>query len=181
MYQIFNNEVDAYQSWALFLIFCSILILVSGVVLLTNKKPDPKVRAGGAGPTATGQLVSLPSRARRRARGKGAKLADEEEGLRDLEEADGENMVVWELGEASDDEGAPLSAHVVPTLRRGGAVNSSGDGHGERARMMTDHVPDLEDHRESTSSDATLTRPEAEAAGYANDEFGDWSQGKALR
>ena len=38
---IFNNEVEAYKSWTLFLIFLSIIVLIGGVVLLTHKKPEP--------------------------------------------------------------------------------------------------------------------------------------------
>ena len=91
---------------AVIIVVISILILVSGVVLLTIKKPDPKVRDGQAGSTGNGQLVSLPPRARRRARNKGARVTDEEEGLRDPDEVDADSMVVWELGEASDDEDA---------------------------------------------------------------------------
>jgi magnesium transporter len=41
--------VDAYAPWTLFFSFVSILILVSGVVLLTHKKPEPSTtqRDGG--------------------------------------------------------------------------------------------------------------------------------------
>ena len=46
---IFNNEVDAYKPWVLFLIFLSIAVLVSGVVLLTHKKPDHATKSSSAG------------------------------------------------------------------------------------------------------------------------------------
>ncbi|KAG8899267.1 hypothetical protein FRB99_006834 [Tulasnella sp. 403] len=39
---VFNDEVDAYQTWTLFCLGCSILVLIIGVVLLTHKKPEPK-------------------------------------------------------------------------------------------------------------------------------------------
>jgi len=176
---IFNDEVDAYQSWTLFLIFCSILILVSGVVLLTNKKPEPKIRAGGAGLNADGQ-ISLPPRARRRSRNKGARITDEEEGLRDVDDIDGEDPILWEVGEASDDEDAPIAS---TSPRRGVAADIKSRGPEERAHMMADHATELEDqnHRESTSSDATLARPETDTGGYVDDEFGDWNQAKALK
>src|SRR5258708_29276613 len=47
--QIFNDSVDAYASWTLFLSVISILVLISGVVLLTHKKPEPSTmqRDGG--------------------------------------------------------------------------------------------------------------------------------------
>ena len=59
---IFNNEVDAYESWVLFLIFVSILVLVTGVVLLTHKKPDPAAHppADSGRPLAVG-LHARPS------------------------------------------------------------------------------------------------------------------------
>ncbi|KIO30760.1 hypothetical protein M407DRAFT_20285 [Tulasnella calospora MUT 4182] len=48
---IFNDEVDAYKPWTLFCLFLSIVVLISGVVLLTHKKPEPKPAAN---PTGTG-------------------------------------------------------------------------------------------------------------------------------
>ncbi|KAG6916663.1 hypothetical protein DXG01_005887 [Tephrocybe rancida] len=81
---IFNNEVDAYKGWILFLIFVSILVLISGVVLLTHKKPE---HASGPAP------VPL-------ARAKKRTDADAEEGR-------GEQEVLWAVGEdeGSDEEG----------------------------------------------------------------------------
>ncbi|KAI0093398.1 hypothetical protein BDY19DRAFT_923533 [Irpex rosettiformis] len=170
---IFNDEVDAYQSWTLFLIFCAILILVSGVVLLTNKKPEPKLHGDVPGGEAQ---IALPSRARRRTRNKGVKATDEEEGLRDDDDDDavGEDPVVWELGEASDDEDEPPTTAVSP---RKGLLHTAKSGEPvseERTHMLAEDDAEHEglEHRESTSSDATLARPEAE------EEFGDWNQSK---
>lgn len=140
------------------------------MVLLTNKKPEPKSQSE----SGAGSQVSLPPRARRRrSRAKG-KLADEEEGLRDDDEADGDDPVLWQLGEASDDEDGPSSANDFPTSVRRGAVGHVG---GEHAPIMAGHAAD-EEHRESTSSDATLARPEIEGTGYVDDEFGDWNSPK---
>jgi magnesium transporter len=86
--QIFNDEVDAYQSWTLFLIFASILILVSGVVLLTHKKPEPV----SATPTTT---LSQPPPGGKRKRRK-TKSGQE----------DGEQDVLWTVGDDSGDEDA---------------------------------------------------------------------------
>lgn len=106
---IFNNEVDKYKSWVLFLIFVSILVLISGVVLLTHKKPETKPK------TLQGAALALSSiPAARKAKSKGLKGDDaatgsqhEGEALRarqpgqdDLEQGE----VMWEVGEASDDE-----------------------------------------------------------------------------
>ncbi|KAF8664376.1 hypothetical protein AX16_000747 [Volvariella volvacea WC 439] len=92
---IFNDEVDSYQTWTLFLIFVSIFILISGVVLLTHKKPDPV--------SSTNKSIAL-SRPRRKSKtGSNGKGADVDvEGGED--ENAGEQTVLWTVGEASDDE-----------------------------------------------------------------------------
>ncbi|PFH51547.1 hypothetical protein AMATHDRAFT_74896 [Amanita thiersii Skay4041] len=92
---IFNNEVDAYQSWTLFLIFCSILVLISGVVLLTHKKPEP-------GTDMVVKSATLPRP--RRSRKKPTRPNGDVESLDAEEERTGERDVLWEVGEASDDE-----------------------------------------------------------------------------
>ncbi|KAG6845883.1 hypothetical protein H0H87_000689 [Tephrocybe sp. NHM501043] len=84
---IFNDEVDAYQGWTLFLIFVSILVLISGVVLLTHKKPEHT----GSTP------VPLT-----RAKGKARKAGDAEEGRAAGE--DGEQAVLWAVGDDDSDE-----------------------------------------------------------------------------
>ncbi|KAG6876788.1 hypothetical protein C0992_011750 [Termitomyces sp. T32_za158] len=83
---IFNNEVDSYKGWTLFLIFLSILILISGVVLLTHKKPE--------------HTSSVPVIASRTAR-KGK--TDVEEG-RSGHESESEREVLWTLGEDGDSD-----------------------------------------------------------------------------
>ena len=178
--QIFNDEVDAYESWDLFLILCSILVLVSGVVLLTNKKPDQRPHM----PNKTGG-TSLATIRRTRRHRKGAKTgivddAEEVEGLRgddaDLEEGDATgDAMLWELGEASEDDGDELSEGYPSPLREGMSVSVPG-GEGERARMMEDSVGEEEDgHRASVSSDATLAQPPGEAVPYT-DDFADWAR-----
>ncbi|KAI0682982.1 hypothetical protein BC835DRAFT_1397425 [Cytidiella melzeri] len=171
---IFNDEVDAYQSWTLFLIFCAILILVSGVVLLTNKKPEPSLH----GEAGSGAQTSISPRTHRRARNKGAKANDEEEGLRDDDdEVLGEDPVLWQLGDASDDEDGPVSALTSGSARRGLGVRPGEPVSDEREHMLVEHTEVLDqlEHRESTSSDATLGRAEPEAGGFVDDEFGDWN------
>ncbi|KAH9994928.1 hypothetical protein BJV74DRAFT_341485 [Russula compacta] len=103
--QIFNDSVDAYASWTLFLIFVSILILISGVVLLTHKKPEPSTaqRDGDSGVALnaiSGRHVS------RTANGK----TDGHEGVHPGEQRE-DSQIMWDVGEASDeeDEGATLT------------------------------------------------------------------------
>jgi hypothetical protein len=88
--QIFNNEVDAYQTWTLFLIFASILILVSGVVLLTHKKPEPV--------SATPATLLAPAPGKKRKRRKPKSGEEDVEG--------GEQDMLWTVGDDSGDEDA---------------------------------------------------------------------------
>ncbi|CAK5281566.1 unnamed protein product [Mycena citricolor] len=101
---IFNNEVDSYQSWTLFLIFVSIFILISGVVLLTHKKPEP-------GALSSRSVIALNEdgfpRIRLRQRGsRKAKAGMLEQSADDDEETmvGGEEQALWDIGDASDDE-----------------------------------------------------------------------------
>ncbi|KZT26776.1 hypothetical protein NEOLEDRAFT_1177356 [Neolentinus lepideus HHB14362 ss-1] len=160
---IFNDEVDAYQSWTLFLIFISMLILISGVVLLTHKKPEPKRPAGAT------RLSSIPSGRRTVKKAKGD--AEEEEGLRP--EGDVENQeVVWQVGDASDDEDEPEHEAPPRPLPSGSRVSdevaalmNADEEHGEEREI---HV---QTHRRSTSSDVTLARD------TGDEEFGEWTKG----
>lgn len=75
----------------------SILVLISGVVLLTHKKPEP----------VTGKIksTSLPRR-RRQSNKKNSNdngNADEED-ANEGEQHDGEDQVLWAVGNASDEE-----------------------------------------------------------------------------
>ncbi|KAJ7783262.1 hypothetical protein B0H16DRAFT_1357895 [Mycena metata] len=103
---IFNNQVDSYQSWTLFLIFVSIFVLISGVVLLTHKKPEPgplSARTAAALGSAGFPRLELRQRGSAARKGKAAKLA-KPQGVDDDEETmvDGEEEVLWGVGDASD-------------------------------------------------------------------------------
>ena len=103
-------------------------------------------------------------------------MTDEEEGLRDDDDDDavGEDPVVWQLGEASDDEDEPPTTAVSPRKGLSHTAKSGEPISEERVHMLAEDEAEHEGskHRESTSSDATLARPEAE------EEFGEWSQSK---
>ncbi|OCB88473.1 hypothetical protein A7U60_g4381 [Sanghuangporus baumii] len=155
---IFNNEIERYHTWTLFLIFFSVLILVSGVVLLTHKKPEPtskpNVRGAGHVPLSS----SIPS-ARKRGKKGGAGAISAEEGssspegeaLRRSEDRDTEEPVVWDIGAASDEEdddatvhdGSP-AAHASKDnetpVKRGLAGSTPGEeGRGLMRRESGDH------------------------------------------
>jgi magnesium transporter len=123
-------------------------------------------------------MVTLPPSARRRARSRTGKLGDEEEGIIDPEGEVPEDGAMWELGDASDDEDG---AEVPKGAKRGvGGWAADRTEDGERVRMIDDRDNgEDEEHRESTSSDATLARPEHESTEFVDDEFGEWTEGKA--
>ncbi|KIL66271.1 hypothetical protein M378DRAFT_186080 [Amanita muscaria Koide BX008] len=88
---VFNNEIGAYKGWTLFLIFLSIMVLISGVVLLTLTKPDPNGKVKSA---------TLP-RARRN---RSSRPTADAESRGNIEDGDDEQDMLWEVGNASDDE-----------------------------------------------------------------------------
>ena len=94
--------MDAYQTWTLFLIFISIMVLISGVVLLTLKKPEKR---GGA-PTTPG--MPGPARSIRPNRRRSDSKQDLEQGEGRGVEQGGrgldEDQTLWGLGEMSDDD-----------------------------------------------------------------------------
>lgn len=156
---IFNDYVDAYKPWTLFFVFVSMMVLISGVVLLTYEKPQPTTDKHG--PHV--QLASHPRRRHLEA-GDGEQSGLRAEGDEGDVEADGE---MWQLGEASDDE---ASRPGTPLKR-----TRSKQGH----ERVTDAAERDEEPRESTSSDATLARPET--ASLLDDEFGAWESAKQGR
>lgn len=192
--QIFNDEVDSYKSWTLFLIFVSILVLISGVVLLTHKKPEPSVK--NAIP-----LGQTRPRGRARAGKKGGsdEDADEADALRPVEEGEAENggEVLWAVGNASDDDddddhsihrnikshnaqGGGSGVGVGPGgvgLGLSGAgvggeegVGLIGNHHDDDTHEDGDHTP----RRRSESSDKS--RPQDPFRDNPDgDEFGEWS------
>ncbi|KAJ7217977.1 hypothetical protein GGX14DRAFT_598966 [Mycena pura] len=97
---IFNNNVDSYQSWTLFLIFLSIFVLMSGVVLLTHKKPDP-------GPLSARSTVAMGAvgfpRLQVRQRSASQRKASGGDAHDDGEALVGEE-VHWTIGDAGDEE-----------------------------------------------------------------------------
>ncbi|KAL4074114.1 hypothetical protein V8B97DRAFT_1932114 [Scleroderma yunnanense] len=174
---IFNNEVDAYRSWTLFLIFTSIAILISGVVLLTSKKPEKSKRASGSVP-----LSATFSRGNTRSTTKADNDADDaREGDDDEEQAlqgqnegrEGGERALWQLGDASDDEDGP-DRHAS----RGMDVpqDDGREGREESALLMRDEV--ARQHRRSNSSDATLSADDETREGVFHDDshkFGQWT------
>ncbi|KAI0268675.1 hypothetical protein BC834DRAFT_1018817 [Gloeopeniophorella convolvens] len=164
---IFNDSVDAYASWTLFLIFVSILILISGVVLLTHKKPEPppSQRDGGIALNAvSGRQVP------RKVDGK----AEEHEGLRGEEHNGGPaEEVVWDVGEASDEE----DEHGRLTPRPEGLAKA---GHGEEGEhlMSSSHDDDDDAHPRVTAPNGSpQTRRRSTSSVMRRDKGGSKDDG----
>jgi len=121
---IFNDEVDAYKSWALFLVGVFILILIGGVAMLTKKKPLPSP----AGPASNlRNMRSMPVNASTsRLRKLDDDIESEAMNIQSMEDP-----LVWEVGDGSDDEGEVDVIKVPPKT----AIGSGGT---ERSQLMED-------------------------------------------
>ncbi|KAF8135708.1 hypothetical protein EV363DRAFT_1429417 [Boletus edulis] len=151
---IFNNQVDAYKPWILLFIFASIVILISGVVLLTHKKPQGN--------------VALP-------RTPGTRSEEgEAQALRVPEEGGSTAHAHWQLGDTSDDDDDVDTDTSGKAAARGINGSAGSGGREEGHRLIEDGEEDRARHRRSISSDATLHTPDDE---YDDDEFGEWNEG----
>ncbi|KAL0956504.1 hypothetical protein HGRIS_002647 [Hohenbuehelia grisea] len=185
---IFNNEVDSYQSWTLFLIFVSILILISGVVLLTHKKPEPiKPKNSPSVPNATRPGVRK------------AKQSTEEEGEEGEEhalhtrEVGEEGEAFWSVGDVSDDEDEDANgprhrsrpADVKGSTSRlelgdeGVGLMDGAHEHDESSGPSGASANKMGRTRRSTSSEATLAV--ADPFREDTDEFGSFNGGSFVK
>jgi hypothetical protein len=170
--QIFNDSVDAYKSWTLFLIFVSIIVLISGVVLLTHKKPEA---------ASTGRLGLAVRKYKHKAKQSDTKalvnrqVDGEEEGqsLRRSEEGNGETAEeLWEVGEASDDEDEPNSS---TRLQRTPTTAGGEEGVG---LMIRDHEEDAHELvHERPRAGSTLSRRASDPFRDESDGFGEFANG----
>lgn len=136
--------MDAYASWTLFFIFVSILILISGVVLLTHKKPEsPSAQRDGIA------LNAVPNRQiPRTIDGK----ADGHEDVDIEEQGEEQEPVVWDVGDVSDEE----DADIMPASRPQSLAEAS---HGEEGELLMASSPDDGDDMHSHTA-ATDGRPQ---------------------
>lgn len=132
--------------------------------MLTHKKPDDHGAHHPNTPVAGTALSPLSRKRRARA---AAKAGDEEEGLT---EGEPHGEVVWQVGDASDDEDGGEDFTGYLSRRQPGMGQENGEG--ERQRILSGHdgVDDEEEQRASTSSDATLARPD----GDHDADFAKW-------
>ncbi|KAG8864503.1 hypothetical protein FRB96_005006 [Tulasnella sp. 330] len=83
----FNNEVNAYKTWTLFCLGLSTVVLIAGVVLLTHKKPEPKLTQGGDTPEDPHSLRALG-----------------ESSASSIRKGGDDGSTTWEVGEDSESE-----------------------------------------------------------------------------
>ena len=165
--------MDAYKPWVLALIFLSILILIAGVVLLTNEKPDPAATKASA---SSKSLKMHKLRSPSGGKGKESKplTADEtEEG-----EGDASKSTLWEVGgDESEDEDHPEDD---------GKLKPSGSGLGTPGLRGADDVrspfiggPSHDDEDDELEPQKTSMSQPNKARGVEDDddEFGDWEDG----
>lgn len=167
---IFNNETDSYQTWTLFLLFVSMSILISGVVLLTHKKPEP-----GAKPASGANTLSMQRRSRTGRKASTSKMNVNNIGDDDAEDEDddgrevGEDGALWGVGEASDEsdsgEDEDVDHHQNPlnasSTNQDGAAKRDTTGLGKEGAAL------LKGDEHQRSSLDSLTDP---------DEFGAWAE-----
>lgn len=182
--------MDAYETWVLFLIFISIMVLISGVVLLTLKKPETK--------DATPTTPAIPGSARPRPRSAtiDSKSGDHDESTA-LRGEDRDRLGVedetWQVGDDSDDDDSgsayggrrsprsprsPLGS-VLDLVRPREQEHPGPEGvglmHADDADEdeHEDRIERLADRRRSTSSDGTLAGGSGTHTG--SEEFGRWN------
>jgi magnesium transporter len=146
--------VDAYASWTLFFIFVSISILISGVVLLTHKKPEStsaQHESGIALNAVSGRQIPRTTT----------------DGKTDGED---QGQVMWDVGEASDEEDEtprPQGLAEASHGEEGERLMAASHDDGEDILVATDRRPPA--RRRSTSS--VLGRDHRDD----RDEFGDFA------
>jgi magnesium transporter len=161
--QIFNDEVDAYQSWTLFLIFVSILILISGVVLLTHKKPEPGALPKSAAVPSAGIAMRNRRMARKAAILQAHKAAggeEDEDGMTPRTGDEGE--MLWAVGDVSDGddddddmgEDEDIDHHQHPLNRTPSSKRPEGHpiSGGEEGRGLMAQDDEHEEHDHSLTS-----------------------------
>lgn len=179
--------MDAYETWVLFLIFISIMVLISGVVLLTLKKPETK--------DALPSTPAAPSSARPRPRSATIDSKsgdqDEEAALRgDDRDRLGVEEETWQVGDDSDDESgsayggrrsprSPLGS-VLDLVRTREQEHPGPEGvglmHGDDADEdeHEDRIERLANRRRSSSSEETLAGGSGTRMRDSED-FGHWN------
>lgn len=118
------------------------MILISGVVLLTSKKPERSSQASGNAPSFT----TISRDGTRSLSTANHRTTDEREDEDERQALQGqgtqaEGQVLWQLGDASDDEGDPVSGSVK--RRNGSSINaftvdSPRTAHEESALLIQD-------------------------------------------
>ena len=156
--------MDAYASWTLFLSFVSILLLISGVVLLTHKKPEPSTTQRDSGIA----LNAIPGRRVPRAGGDKTEANDEMHPEDHVEDG----QALWDVGEASDEE----DEDTVLTARP--ESGGKGDYGEEGEHLITASHDDDDTHTHTTTRNGrrqTRRRSSSSILHRDDDGFGEFA------
>ena len=138
-------------------------------MLLTSKEPEPSKRATSVPLSTTTHSVT---KADSPVDDGGEDDNDEEQALHDRNQrSETGERILWQLGDASDDEDRPVADGAHRHVSRGMGLSQDGKkGHEESALLMQDE--EIRQHRRSNSSDATLGANDETRE--ADSEFGPW-------
>jgi magnesium transporter len=159
--------VDAYASWTLFFIFVSILILISGVVLLTHKKPESTSthhESGIALNAVSGRQIPRTT------------TDGKTDGYEGEDQGEDQGQVVWDVGDASDEEDESLTTPRPQGLAQashgeeGEHLIAASHEYGDDLQVATNRQPPA--RRRSTSS---VLRRDNDKDRDERDEFGDFA------
>lgn len=175
----------------MFAVFISIAVLIGGVVLLTNKKPEPKAPAPSTilGPVRRGVQAG---RRRPRAGGVSADSTDglyhegeEDDALRgsdDDDDNDGDReSAMWQIGDDEDD-----ADDVDVDVKKPAPAHHPAEGHEETHALFADHDGDHDAGAGTGPQKVGESTTSRTAAGTAtrnaredDDDFGEWEDGAA--
>ncbi|KAF8325224.1 uncharacterized protein EI90DRAFT_3073443 [Cantharellus anzutake] len=180
---IFNDEVDAYSNWILFAIFVSIVILIVGVILLTNKKPEPKAAAQQS--TILGPVPLNVRRGRRRPKSSEPQVdlqddddrIEEDDALRASDDEQ-EDAAVWRIGEDDDEVDGDIShAHEVRGSLGEGPTVPPVAHHENEAQRLVDVNVEGSTHQTTAHPGVPMRAPLPTSRGTSSpegDPFADW-------
>ncbi|WVQ78317.1 hypothetical protein IAT38_000402 [Cryptococcus sp. DSM 104549] len=185
---IFYDEAGKYARWVLIAVFCSIAVLISGVVLLSLKSSaktasDPytvstqpsnsmrlRPRTHGKRSSAAGAEAGLAAGATEMGEAGPSKYAggEDEDGAFTAEEVRQEN-VLWEVGSVSSDEGNDEEKEG----EKGKGVGGVRGGTGERRGLLGEEEEDLHEGDEE-NRDRERQGERDQGSDDEDDGFGDY-------
>lgn len=172
------------------------MVLILGVVLLTNKKPEPRPTPGTASSAQLGPVSATRQRSSSRVIGS-SKVHDEEAGEGGGGHGDGDEEggslvkkavginsddVVWQIGDDAEDDS---DDDVDGKDGKGGVAGEGSNGNvrkieGEEGQRLISDDGEEDDHDHELATHPTHHPTTAHrGAAVDDDEFGDWEEARA--